>query len=133
MLQRNERRVKALPFYKKIIKMGHEQDKVTIFCIIFAVSLQNQQIYDMKKLLLSIAFLLPGMGMMAQTQVTTAEGILEGKDLSGITVSQGYSVRCPSGRKSPLEGSAACTEMAGRSRGQGVRTRTRCRNLSSAI
>ena len=30
----------------------------------------------MKKLLLSIAFLLPGMGMMAQTQVTTAEGIL---------------------------------------------------------
>ena len=46
----------------------------------------------MKKLLLSIAFLLPGMGMMAQTQVTTAEG------------------------------SAACTEMAGRSRGQGVRT-----------
>ena len=36
----------------------------------------------MKKLLLSIAFLLPGMGMMAQTQVTTAEGILEGKDRS---------------------------------------------------
>lgn len=33
----------------------------------------------MKKLLLSIAFLLPGMGMMAQTQVTTAKGILEGK------------------------------------------------------
>ena len=31
----------------------------------------------------SIAFLLPGMGMMAQTQVTTAKGILEGKDLSG--------------------------------------------------
>ena len=31
----------------------------------------------MKKLLLSIAFLLPGMVMMAQTQVTTAEGILE--------------------------------------------------------
>ena len=28
----------------------------------------------MKKLLLSIAFLLPGMGMMAQTQVKTAEG-----------------------------------------------------------
>ena len=43
----------------------------------------------MKKLLLSIAFLLPAMGMMAQTQVKTAEGILEGKDLSGITVFKG--------------------------------------------
>ena len=42
----------------------------------------------MKKLLLSIAFLLPGMGMMAQTQVTTAKGILEGKDLSGIQYSR---------------------------------------------
>lgn len=40
----------------------------------------------MKKLFLSLAFLLPAMGMMAQTQVTTAEGILEGKDLSGIKV-----------------------------------------------
>ena len=75
----------------------------------------------MKKLLLSIAFLLPGMGMMAQTQVTTAKGILEGKDLSGITVFKGIPF-CSSCRKSPLEGSAACTEMAGRSRGQGVRT-----------
>ena len=35
----------------------------------------------MKKLFLSLAFLLPAMGMMAQTQVKTAEGILEGKDL----------------------------------------------------
>ena len=43
----------------------------------------------MKKLLLSIAFVLPAMGMMAQTQVKTAEGILEGKDLSGITVFKG--------------------------------------------
>ncbi len=32
----------------------------------------------MKKLFLSLAFLLPAMGMMAQTQVKTAEGILEG-------------------------------------------------------
>ena len=36
----------------------------------------------MKKLLLSIAFLLPGMGMMAQTQVKTAGGVLEGKGIS---------------------------------------------------
>ena len=49
----------------------------------------------MKKLLLSIAFLLPGMGMMAQTQVTTAEGILEGKDLSGITVFKGVPFAAP--------------------------------------
>ena len=71
----------------------------------------------MKKLLLSIAFLLPAMGMMAQTQVTTAEGILEGKDLSGIIVFKGVPFAAP-----PLESSATCTEMAGRSRGQGVRT-----------
>lgn len=76
----------------------------------------------MKKLLLSIAFLLPGMGMMAQTQVTTAKGILEGKDLSGITVFKGIPFAAPPVGKSPLEGSTACTEMAGRSRGQGVRT-----------
>ena len=49
----------------------------------------------MKKLLLSIAFLLPGMGMMAQTQVTTAKGILEGKDLSGITVFKGIPFAAP--------------------------------------
>ena len=49
----------------------------------------------MKKLLLSIAFLLPAMGMMAQTQVTTAEGILEGKDLSGITVFKGVPFAAP--------------------------------------
>ena len=49
----------------------------------------------MKRLLLSIAFLLPGMGMMAQTQVTTAEGILEGKDLSGITVFKGIPFAAP--------------------------------------
>ena len=54
----------------------------------------------MKKLLLSIAFLLPGMGMMAQTQVTTAEGILEGKDLSGITVFKGIPFAAPPDRKS---------------------------------
>ena len=49
----------------------------------------------MKKLLLSIAFLLPAMGMMAQTQVTTAEGILEGKDLSGLTVFKGVPFAAP--------------------------------------
>ncbi len=49
----------------------------------------------MKKLLLSIAFLLPAMGMMAQTQVKTAEGILEGKDLSGITVFKGVPFAAP--------------------------------------
>ncbi len=49
----------------------------------------------MKKLLLSIAFLLSGMGIMAQTQVTTAEGILEGKDLSGITVFKGIPFAAP--------------------------------------
>ena len=43
----------------------------------------------MKKLFLSLAFLLPMMGTMAQTQVKTAEGILEGKDLSGIKVFKG--------------------------------------------
>ena len=49
----------------------------------------------MKKLLLSIAFVLPAMGMMAQTQVKTAEGILEGKDLSGITVFKGVPFAAP--------------------------------------
>ena len=49
----------------------------------------------MKKLLLSIAFLLPGMGMMAQTQVKTAGGVLEGKDLSGITVFKGVPFAAP--------------------------------------
>ena len=49
----------------------------------------------MKKLLLSIVFLLSAMGMMAQTQVKTAEGILEGKDLSGITVFKGVPFAAP--------------------------------------
>ena len=49
----------------------------------------------MKKLFLSLAFLLPAMGMMAQTQVKTAEGILEGKDLSGITVFKGVPFAAP--------------------------------------
>ena len=40
----------------------------------------------MKKTILSLATLLLSMSMMAQTQVKTAEGILEGKDLSGITI-----------------------------------------------
>ena len=49
----------------------------------------------MKKLLLSIALLLPAMGMMAQTQVKATEGILEGKDLSGITVFKGVPFAAP--------------------------------------
>ena len=40
----------------------------------------------MKKALLTFATLLCSLSIMAQTQVKTAEGILEGKDLSGITV-----------------------------------------------
>lgn len=49
----------------------------------------------MKKLFLSLAFLLPMMGTMAQTQVKTAEGILEGKDLSGIKVFKGVPFAAP--------------------------------------
>ena len=49
----------------------------------------------MKKLFISLAFLLPMMGTMAQTQVKTAEGILEGKDLSGIKVFKGIPFAAP--------------------------------------
>lgn len=49
----------------------------------------------MKKLFLSLAFLLPMMGTMAQTQVKTTEGILEGKDLSGIKVFKGVPFAAP--------------------------------------
>lgn len=49
----------------------------------------------MKELFLSLAFLLPMMGTMAQTQVKTAEGILEGKDLSGIKVFKGVPFAAP--------------------------------------
>ena len=49
----------------------------------------------MKKMILSLAFLLPTMGLMAQTQVKTAEGILEGKDLSGIHVFKGVPFAAP--------------------------------------
>ena len=49
----------------------------------------------MKKLLLSIALLLPAMGMMAQTQVKATEGVLEGKDISGITVFKGVPFAAP--------------------------------------
>ena len=49
----------------------------------------------MKKLFLSLAFLLPMMGTMAQTQVKTAEGILEGKELSGIKVFKGVPFAAP--------------------------------------
>ena len=49
----------------------------------------------MKKLFLSLAFLLSMMGTMAQTQVKTAEGILEGKDLSGIKVFKGVPFAAP--------------------------------------
>ena len=46
-------------------------------------------------MILSLAFLLPTMGLMAQTQVKTAEGILEGKDLSGIHVFKGVPFAAP--------------------------------------
>lgn len=46
-------------------------------------------------MILSLAFLLPAMGMMAQTQVKTAEGILEGMDLSGIHVFKGIPFAAP--------------------------------------
>ena len=49
----------------------------------------------MKKLFLSLAFLLPMMGTMAQTQVKTAEGILEGKDLSGSPGFKGVPFAAP--------------------------------------
>ena len=49
----------------------------------------------MKKTILSLATLLFSMSMMAQTQVKTAEGILEGKDLSGITIFKGVPFAAP--------------------------------------
>ena len=49
----------------------------------------------MKKLIVSLALLFPTMGMMAQTQVKTVEGILEGKDLSGIHVFKGVPFAAP--------------------------------------
>lgn len=76
----------------------------------------------MKKLLLSIAFLLPGMGMMAQTQVTTAKGILEGKDLSGITVFKGIPFAAPPVGNLRWKAPQPVQKWQGRSRGQGVRT-----------
>lgn len=86
----------------------------------------------MKKLLLSIAFLLPGMGMMAQTQVTTAEGILEGKDLSGITVFKGIPFAAPP--VGNLRWKARSLYRNGRAFARPRSSdRTRCRNLSSAI
>ena len=49
----------------------------------------------MKKTILSLATLLLSMSMMAQTQVKAAEGILEGKDLSGITIFKGVPFAAP--------------------------------------
>lgn len=49
----------------------------------------------MKKTILSLATLLLSMSMMAQTQVKTAEGILEGKNLSGITIFKGVPFAAP--------------------------------------
>ena len=49
----------------------------------------------MKKTLLTFATLLCSLSIMAQTKVKTAEGILEGKDLSGITVFWGVPFAAP--------------------------------------
>ncbi len=49
----------------------------------------------MKKLLLSLATLLLTTSIMAQTQVKVTEGILEGKDLSGIHVFKGVPFAAP--------------------------------------
>lgn len=49
----------------------------------------------MKKTLLTFATLFCSLNIMAQTQVKTAEGILEGKDLSGITVFKGVPFAAP--------------------------------------
>lgn len=53
------------------------------------------KILQMKKLFVSLAFLFPTLGMMAQTQVKVAQGILEGKDLSGIKVFKGVPFAAP--------------------------------------
>ena len=49
----------------------------------------------MKKTLLTFATLFCSLNIMAQTQVKTAEGILEGKDLSGITIFKGVPFAAP--------------------------------------
>ena len=49
----------------------------------------------MKKTLLTFATLLCSLSIMAQTKVKTAEGFLEGKDLSGITVFKGVPFAAP--------------------------------------
>ena len=49
----------------------------------------------MKKILLSLATCLFTLGMMAQTQVKVAAGILEGKDISGIKVFKGVPFAAP--------------------------------------
>ena len=67
----------------------------------------------MKKLIVSLAFLFPAMGMMAQTQVKTVEGILEGKDLSGIHVFKGVPFAAP-----PV----GFRSLGGRAHGKGIWT-----------
>ena len=86
----------------------------------------------MKKLLLSIAFLLPAMGMMAQTQVKTAEGILEGKTSQASQFSRVFHLQpllwvISAGRllSQPRNGRASARQRSS--------DRTRCRNLSLVI
>lgn len=86
----------------------------------------------MKKLFLSLAFLLPMMGTMAQTQVKTAEGILEGKDLSGIKVFKGVPFAAPPVATSDgrLRSQQSTGTVCARLKSMDL---IRCRNHSSAI
>lgn len=83
----------------------------------------------MKKLFLSLAFLLPMMGTMAQTQVKTVEGILEGKDLSGIKVFKGVPFAAPPVGKR-LRSQQSTGTVCARLKSMDL---IRCRNHSSAI
>lgn len=85
----------------------------------------------MKKLLLSIAFLLPGMGMMAQTQVKTAGGVLEGKTSRASRSSKAF--RSLPHQWETSAGRLLSLHRNGRAFAK-LRSsdRTRCRNLSSA-
>lgn len=81
-------------------------------------------------MILSLAFLLPAMGMMAQTQVKTAAGILEGMDLSGIHVFKGIPFAAPPVSNLRWKAPQPAAHWGGRAHGQGIYL-TRCRKHSS--